>query len=68
MTMPRGRLAAAALDPYILFAGGFGPNGVEATVDIFDVRDGSWDMAELSQARQYLAAATSGNQVNAGQL
>eukprot|EP00241_Pyramimonas_parkeae_P003178 CAMPEP_0114236512 /NCGR_PEP_ID=MMETSP0058-20121206/6882_1 /TAXON_ID=36894 /ORGANISM="Pyramimonas parkeae, CCMP726" /LENGTH=721 /DNA_ID=CAMNT_0001348463 /DNA_START=285 /DNA_END=2450 /DNA_ORIENTATION=+ len=62
LSVPRGRLAAVSLGSFILFAGGMGSNGVDATVDIFDTKSQTWDIGVLSQARQYLAAATSGNQ------
>ena len=51
----------------VLFGGGIFYSGnswiYSNTVDIYDTASGTWSTATLSQGRQYLSAATAGNQV-----
>jgi autotransporter-associated beta strand protein len=47
----------------VFFAGEWASNGASTNVDIYNMANGNWSTANLSQARSSLAATTVGNQV-----
>lgn len=66
LSVARDGLAAASAGNKVVFAGGSGAGFFSATVDIFDVASGAWNSTttgagQLSIARQYLAAASTGS-------
>jgi len=66
LTKPeRQGMVAASVGNKILFAGGGDNDWGETTsrVDIYDVANNTWSIAELSKGREYLAAATVGDKV-----
>ena len=64
LSVARAKMAAVSLGPYVILAGGVGDdNELRDTVDIYDSRDTSWGVGQLSQPRQFPAAGSSGNSV-----
>jgi predicted Ser/Thr protein kinase len=72
LSVPRYFLAAASSGTFVFFAGGGntsstgyvqGPTTPYNQVDIYNVSNGSWSTATLSQARCFLAATSVGNVV-----
>ena len=63
LSQTRGDITIATAGNKILFAGG-SPNGcATATVDIYDVGTGNWNVSQLSKARYSMGVATLGNKI-----
>lgn len=58
LAVPRTSHAATSVGSLILIGGGYGPNGHEASVEIYDTTTGTWSQSALSAGRTGLAATS----------
>lgn len=64
LSEPRAGVVTASAGNKILFAGGYGPNGVTSSrVDIYDLNTNNWSVAELSLPRYSMAVAVLGTKI-----